>query len=831
MTGRAPGIERRAAVAAAIGVLALLLAAPAGAQQGGAPTKLFPPESAAKPATEPAPARRRTADGTPLPDSKPGPEDSDGDDTPAAATPSDRLTLYPLAAESGAGRLQLATESARRNASFSVPRPRRVSAATLVTRFRNAADVLPARSRLELRVNGETVARLRLAAVTGQAEVAVDIPPSLLRADGNRLTVAVRQAHRVACTLDGTYDLWTELDAAATRLELVYDEAVPAMSAGNMNLWLRSAAFAGRPVRFLMPGPLDSAPALTRAAYAAQGLGARNPVFQRTIRVRPLPGAESFGGRRAVPEARFGGLDIPAMDRGLYVLLGTRDQLAPLLGRELARRIGGAHVGLHRLGGDPGKAALVISGPGEREVLRAARGFAGLGGALGADRLAPVPAATRDDKPLEPGRTYSFGELGFPGGGFNGLRYTRDLTFQLPDDLFPRHQQEAAITLGYAYGADLGPGAEMVMRINEKTVAAFDLDDPDGKRVTEHRIRLPLTRFRPGRNTLSFEAKLPRGEDAPCPNVLAGGASGGDGGGPRFALQADSSLRFSDFSRLYGMPNLRLLNSSGYPYTAPRDKPVDLYVASPEPGPVGAALTLVSRIRARSGGGFEVEAGYRFPELSSRDVLMVGSVPRLDTAAFENAPLDRARLRDILVPPRAVDDAAPSAGAAPERSSVDEASVNDRGLLARGLDALTRTSARARESARRVRLPFAPSGAILQYQSPQAPGKTWTVASAASPPALGTISTGLAAPALWHALDGQMLFFDARAENTGAVAAEDPYYITSGDLDAATLMLVAGNWFSEGIVLLIALVLVTCLLFGSLTFNLLGHVGRDTDAL
>jgi len=832
--------------------------APAAAQDLTAPTKLYPTESAT---TSQETDAATGPDGQPLPAPKPAAPAEAG--PRKARAPADRVTLYPVAANTPKGVLRLSTEWASHGFAFSVPQPAQAVRATLVTRFQNAADVLPARSRLVLSVNGEAVARLRPAAITGQAEVAVDVPVSLLRATGNTLTISTRHAHRVSCTQDSVYDLWTEIDAAATRLDIRYREVAPPIRPGNLNVWLGSGVFGARPVTMLIPGALDGEALLSQAAYVAQGLGARLPATQREVVVAPTRGAAGDD----VPAEAFAGLDIPAMRRGLYVLLGTREELRPLLGGDLAAEIVGPHVSVHRLGGDPGKVAFVVSGVSRTDVLDVARRFAGMDDRRGSARLEPVPPFVPRRPLLAAERTYTLADLGYRSRRFGGLLYRETVSWSLPADLFPRHQQEAIISLNYAYGADLGPDAELVIHLNGETVAAFDLDDADGEIVDGRQLRLPLTRFRPGRNELTFEAKLPAPEGTDCLALATdedGDGSGvGDGERQRFALFEDSSITFSAFSRLYTLPELHLLSSDGYPYTASQDEPVDLYVASPHPGPISAALTLAAQLRARGGPGFDIVGFHRFPALSSRDMLIVGSAPRLDSEVFDPAPVSRQQLIGTLVEPVAPrpSDAIGGPGAAPPQATApattglaageaedvrdwlesrrarDAATdprttpESDIGPVRRGLRRLTEMAAQAGDDGGRMRVPFDPTGLVMQYQSPQAPGETWTVVSAASPAALGAAARDLARPDLWRDLSGQALFFQSAGARTHAAAPDDRYYITSGDVDVATLMLVAGNWFSEGVIVLIALVIVTCLLFGALTYNMLSRAGRDTDEI
>lgn len=75
----------------------------------------------------------------------------------------------------------------------------------------SAISVMPEASTLVATVNRQTIGRIGLGN-QGAAPAAITIPPSVLRAGWNTLSLVASQRHRVDCSIDGTYELWTRID-------------------------------------------------------------------------------------------------------------------------------------------------------------------------------------------------------------------------------------------------------------------------------------------------------------------------------------------------------------------------------------------------------------------------------------------------------------------------------------------------------------------------------------------------------------------------------------------------------------------------------------------
>ena len=84
--------------------------------------------------------------------------------------------------------------------------------------YTNAISVMPEASNIVVSVNDQPVARSSIAAGGDLAALDVELPKGLLKPGYNAVRIAVSQRHRVDCSLEATYELWTQVDLATSGL-------------------------------------------------------------------------------------------------------------------------------------------------------------------------------------------------------------------------------------------------------------------------------------------------------------------------------------------------------------------------------------------------------------------------------------------------------------------------------------------------------------------------------------------------------------------------------------------------------------------------------------
>ena len=308
---RRRGRERRMRRSLALALIGLCAAAAAPAQQPPAPFAMQPGAATAQPAPPAAaPPQGGGAAGAPRPfdmggqgPRAPAPGPAATPPAPVAAPgasrerPAREAPAGPAApAGAGPGRFVVPEEALRlegemdaRTWSVFLTQEEAADEAALTVAYTNAIFVMPEASRLRASLNGEVVLDAPIESPGGLRTIRVPVRRNLLRAGQNRVRVEVSQRHRTDCSVNATYELWTQLDGAATRLTFARGGArlrslddLPAVGAdvtGTTTLRAHRAGAcdgAGRqPVPARRPGDRDP-----RAIPAPRGSG-RGPARRR----------------------------------------------------------------------------------------------------------------------------------------------------------------------------------------------------------------------------------------------------------------------------------------------------------------------------------------------------------------------------------------------------------------------------------------------------------------------------------------------------------------------------------------------------------------------
>lgn len=360
------------------------------------------------------------------------------------------------------GAFRLTGEQA--GAEFLLWLPERVAASDLVLAYRSSINVLPERSQLSVRVNGEAVGAFLL---TSFAEFTpVTLRGAALRPGLNRVQIDVVHHHRIFCGPEASFAVWTELLLPQSGVQ------IPAGRLGSDAAAFLAAASAqlasGAPLEIRADGAPD--PLLLRSlAGRLTGALAATPDFRVVSPWAPQTGAP--------PKAR------------ITVLQG-----------------GTGRASIER-GGDGALVLLLDPAPGAALPLDAllpalAEEGAGLAGTL------PL---------LAPGQETAFADLGLGDTTARGHYILHDMNFRLPDDWLILASQEARFSLLYGFADGLPTGSLMLVKVNGQTVRLLPLDRNGGKVQPPLEVGFAANLLRPGANRVSFEAILPGDPpDLPC---------------------------------------------------------------------------------------------------------------------------------------------------------------------------------------------------------------------------------------------------------------------------------------------------------------------------
>lgn len=719
-----------------------------------------------------------------------------------------------------ASNLRFEGETGRRSWGFFLTAEQASRAATLTIAFNSAIYVSPEDSLLRITINERQIVDQALAARENPTHLDTPIPSGTLRPGLNVIVFDVNQRHRTDCTIQSTYDLWTEFEADGTGL--IFEGDDPTSLANLDDLPAVGLDATGRTrIHLIAPGG-ERAFAEAELARLVQAVVLRGNFRQAVISVED-------GAYKGPPQGV------------LRLAVGTAAELSAVLSGVPADASAAPTVGfLDTPGAAP---TLVVSGPAWQDV-KAAIGYVsdGVGRPIGVARrsidttpiiLPPVPL-------LEGEERLSLSRLGVTTEEFSGRRFRTRFYIGLPGDFFSDAYGEATLYLDAAYTGEVRPGSHIDIYVNGFIAANTPLTSDDGDILQHLPIKVAMTHFRPGVNVIALDAVLDTEADAVCaPGTVAGGPD-------RFVLFDTSEFFMPSFGRIERWPDLSALVGAGLPY-ARSEEPVPIVLGRANGETYGAALTFLSRVAVSAGRVIPVEMG-RPDALGSQPAIFVGALGQFSAptvAEFGVADAARSKWDEPIRHPDAV-----------VKLDIDPASIvpnsfgdssTTEGVYDRWQNELVSPSGIRgrwlefeRWLERNFDLSFAslaifagPDAAydpsdratLVVVQSPKSAERQWTMVAGRNISDLIEGVEAITAAATWVGLNGRVAAYD-RATGLETIAPKSERYTFAGGFSIENVRLVAANWLSVNIVAYaVALVLLCCIL-GICTSALLSRLGR-----
>lgn len=382
-----------------------------------------------------------------------------------------------------------------------VPSPKEI-----VLTLQTSVNVLNDSATMLVQVNDAAPVELPLTPRLSFTEMVV--PTDALVPGENRVTLTLRQPHRIFCGPDATFAVFTEIDLKRSGID-VAAAAVGANAEGFM-LAVSSVLGSGRDLRLIAPENADPRVVRHVADQMAAGLG-----YATNIEVgSPYDLVER---RHAV----------------VAVIPGNVTQASFRRGRD---------------------GAVVL------QVEYAPDEFPDL-----TEIVAQFPKVAVQASPmLALGREVPLSELGMVDttGNTNYFLYERDFT--LPTTWLLLADQKAELTLHYGFAAGLPQGSILLVKVNETTVQMLPLDrEEGGKLMPLLTIPFNANLLHAGHNAVSFEMIVP---GLPADEVCVPRRSA------MLALKADSTLHVppSPAMMIPGL-NIQLLGLKGTSIVAPEN--------------------------------------------------------------------------------------------------------------------------------------------------------------------------------------------------------------------------------------------------------------------
>jgi len=740
-----------------------------------------------------------TADNEPV-NLQPVPSDTKTTAAPAApgSVPPDRQRRYLIPFSD----MSLAGERDSRSWSMFLTAEQAASKSTIHIGYQNAVVVAPETSRLRISINGTTVLETPISSSDKTSTLSADIPAALLHAGGNEVTIETNHRHRTDCTVESTYELWTQIRPAETfilfespqaaqwkRVEDVRAVGVDETGSTRFNLIVPSVDQAG------------SNPLIIRLAQAL-ALTAHMPNQTFTI-------------SESVAEAQASGV--------MNVVIGPADTLPAGIVKPAGADTGPV-IALMDVP-NSGPSTMVLSGPNWQTVDAAVSELART-----VDRPVAVQRANLatsswrlPDTPLVTGaKTIRLADLGVSTQEFSGRRLRTTFAIGIPSDFYADSYGQATLLLDAAYTSEVRPGSHIDVYVNDNIAATLPITASNGEILRHLPIKVTMRHFRPGENTISIEAVLMSERDATC----APGSSASDD--RRFVLFDSSELAIPDYARIGRTPNLSSISGTGFPYNR-ADAPVALIIDRAQPQSLTAATTLLARMAVAAGRIIPIDLSGSVAAAADRNAIFVGPISQVP------AP--------VLAQVGVANDSRAGWGETVASVQVNTEATFDewrdrlkgsgwRGQVSSLQDWLNRTFNLSANTLDIFQGPpdlFAPSGGsslmFAEQASPTGLG-TWTVVTAPTADNLEEGVRSVVTQIPWRQLGGRISTYDPVDQKIAAIATNRFNFMETQPFSLTNYRLIVANWLSANALSYSLILTLLSIVLGLATATLLRALGR-----
>ena len=759
-----------------------------------APTSQAPAVSPTPPVQQPA-SRQWSAQ----PPSSPVPPKQQPSSAAAGTTDQTRRYLLPFST------MRLNGEIEQRSWSVYLTADQAGRTTKLHVTYQNSIFVAPETSKLTVTINDVVVAAETIASAEQPAERVFEIPAGLLKAGGNMVRFGANQRHRTDCTIESTYELWTDIDPARTYLSF---DGANERRLGTLDD-LRAIGVDGKGnTRYRIIAPaLDQLGATDTLMRLSQGLAL----------IGGMPN-QSFTFRRQVEG------DIQPGE--VAVFIGTTDELKNVLPQLANSNGSSAAASFVDYPGANGVSALFLSGPSWPAIDGLMDSFiASLDGrsTQRRDTLSTESWRGMDTPFLFSDTVLDFSSLGVNSQEFAGRLFRTSFTIGVPADFYANAYGEARILLDAAYTPDVLPGSHLDVFVNGNIASTVPITSEGGAILRHLPIKLTLRHFRPGVNTVTIEAALRTKSDAVCtPGAI-------NEEKPRFAIFGTSQFHMPDFARIAQVPNVAATAGIGFPYFQGQD-PVSLFLGRIDEPTLSAAATFAGKVAMAAHRVIPLNVTISAARMAERDAIFIGGISEMPLNILSQLKIDQDS-RNSWSP-----DVTPHTVTAPGVSLQDWQQRSDSNFLSRQF---TQVSDWAKENydLSLSTLRFAPATdelykppksahlIVAQESDPTGQG-TWTAVLAPDSTQLDESMREISAREEWEKLGGRIAIYSGADEEIGTVPVSWFRFMPTQDISFSNARLITANWLSDNIMSYALLLAAGSVLLGLATGGLLNLLGR-----
>lgn len=497
---------------------------------------------------------------------------------------------------------RLAGESDSRTWPFYVSAAQLGKPAVFRLSYMNAVSVMPESSELALYINGERIHQMPILSSVEPSQTDIVIPAELLALGYNAITVAATQRHRVDCSPNATFELWTDIIESGTGF-VTSDLGYNIASLADLPSVILSADGKVR-IRALLPDkPTDVQ--LRNFYDFAQMIALAGDFKSPVVEIGESfgPGIDMFVGSRAELMARAPDLADELVGPGPFYIVSNQDTGTLFL-------------------------ALIIEGEITPDSLRRAVPIAEVQGTpLGIQTLATFSPAR-----VYEGRRTTLRALGFQDEEFKGRLYRRSFKVALSPDFYPADYDVVRLSLSAAYMPGLSRKSGITVRVNGVTNTSIVLGNANGDVFTNKGIELALSAFKAGQNTIEIEASLARATDtSECPLGTVANEPA------RFMLSPESAILMPEIAHFGLLPNLGNALRSGFPHIGTSDLgETAVFLGNREPGTLSAAGSVIAHLASVAGRPMNFVVRTGFPRGDETNAIILGPLNELAGGVVEN---------------------------------------------------------------------------------------------------------------------------------------------------------------------------------------------------
>lgn len=699
--------------------------------------------------------------------------------------------------------LVLAGEYSQRSWSLFLTPEQAAAKAQLHLGYQNAVVVAPEASHLKISINGSELVNAPIAASNNASDISVNIPANLLHAGMNDISISAQQRHRTDCTIESTYELWTQIDTTKTFLSF---------DGPDVGRWKR--------VEDLGAIGVDEGGATTFNLIV--------PSMGQAISTSPAVRlGEALALMANMPNQSFDVSETgsSAVKPGMAtIVLGPASELSNVLATVPPAAETGPTATLID---DPklGPSILVVSGPTWQAVDMAIDDIAKqVDRPAGSPRTSLLTRTWRiPDVPLlSSASRLKFSELGMNTLEFSGRRVRTDFAVGVPSDFYANAYGEATILLDAAYSQEVLPGSHIDVYVNDNIAATVPITASGGEILRHLPIKVTMRHFRPGDNVIALEAVLSTRADAIC----APGATAQ--GGNRFVIFDSSEFVVPDFARVARTPDLAGISGTGFPYSRSQYT-LPLIMDRTQPESVSAGVTLLARMSVAAGRLIDVDSLTAATAVADRNALFISAISQVPTAVLAQVGVSNDTSSTWG---EAVASIQPNTEATFDRWRERLRDSGWRGQIGSLQDWLTRTFNISMNSFRIFPGPaakFTPQGSaslvVAQEASPAGSG-TWTLVTA---PTVGALRDGvrsLTQQGTWRQMQGHVTTVDASDDKVATMAVTRFNFVETQPFSIWNYRLIVANWLSANALSYAFVLTLLSILLGLATAGLLGALGR-----